>query len=939
MRASQMNAQRNANTERALEESIQQVDLLKEKVERLERQVLEQQRRMEEQASHASQAMQTNIQDEIAKQLAQHLQSFGLAGGTGNHSLVVGSNTSATPEQSKATSVPRLEDQVVVGGDSLALCNRSTSFGIDLLPATSTRVLSTIVPSRLSETKRNKVIAFIREIVKKCLGCDAYLTGSYPTKTHLPDGDIDMTACICYSQEDTWYSILLDALCKSIQVGGGSTTPTTVGSGGEGGGGGGQKSGLVIRNATFVNAEVKVIKCVVDNINVDVSAKQFNALSTVRLIEEFDRAVDDPIARKIRRSRKDGKEEETSIEDHASKGARHGGVGTTKAATATAAATATTATTMMGAFNNLADNHHSSNKRKGTYQQKHLFKRSLLLLKAWLSYDAPVLVDREEENNRNTRGASSKTTGAEESILFGSDKGGLSTYALVIMLMMVFNCHQRLVQRTEEQEQEQGQEQEPTTGVERQPNEDLTPIHVLCIFLDTFAHWEWGLHSITTHGPYHIYKQKIVTKDRLVPLQRQPFDPSFFQMFRTLEKNDNSNGTRKEDPKKNTQEDRSTNAATTIPLTNQPVNAEHFRLGACNVVDPVNRTNNVGRALSRQRLQRLTRSLVLGQTRMKLMFQQQMDSSFTNGCIDESILSLIFPISLNKFGDGKGKVWRPDLLVHPRQSYRQSQLSASASASAPGPSSSLAPHHNALYRTMRRRGGRSGRGVMEQEQDLLLGDLQTFVKNVEYGEIVATVGWTSKSLKDIVVQLILRHSRGGVVLPVGEIGKGLLERTGNNSIMSEIKERYGGLKRFLESQNGITVGEDHPFNPSVTLDESLIPVGYVMNDKNGESGNDNNATSTPSRKKRGNRRKKTRKKQNQETRAREEREAIEEQERTSKLTGEQKEVDNGKEGNDTAATQIEPVVGKKTEVVVEQPTGSSSPLFRMGSDEFPALRG
>ena len=226
---------------------------------------------------------------------------------------------------------------------------------------------------------------------------------------------------------------------------------------------------------------------------------------------------------------------------------------------------------------------------------------------------------------------------------------------------------------------------------------------------------------------------------------------------------------------------------------------------------------------------------------------------------------------------------------------------------------------------------------MEQEQDLLLGDLQTFVKNVEYGEIVATVGWTSKSLKDIVVQLILRHSRGGVVLPVGEIGKGLLERTGNNSIMSEIKERYGGLKRFLESQIGIfKVGEDHPFNPSVSLDESLIPVGYVMNDKNGESGNDNNATSTPSRKKRGNRRKKTRKKQ--ETRAREEREAIEEQERLSKLTGEQEEVDNGKEGNDAAATQIEPVVGKATEIVVEQPTGSSSPLFRMGSDEFPALR-
>ena len=58
------------------------------------------------------------------------------------------------------------------------------------------------------------------------------------------------------------------------------------------------------------------------------------------------------------------------------------------------------------------------------------------------------------------------------------------------------------------------------------------------------------------------------------------------------------------------------------------------------------------------------------------------------------------------------------------------------------------------------------------------------MKNVEYAESVATVGWTSSSLRDIVVLLILRQSRGEkgqwlgqwVKLPVGEIGKGLLER-------------------------------------------------------------------------------------------------------------------------------------------------------------------
>jgi hypothetical protein len=907
LRASHLNAQKNANTERALQESKRTVEMLKEKVERLEKQVLEQQRAMET-------AMKTNIQEEIAKQLAQQMQALALGGG-GSNSLVpiVGDSTVET------TGVPRLEDQVVTSGDSLALCNG------DLL-STSLRTLSTIMPSIPSEEKRNKVISFIRHIVKECLGCDVYLTGSYPTKTYLPDGDIDMTACICHSQEDNWYSILLDAICKTIHKSKTSTNSTTDIvdtkdsssdiniSRNSNNNLAENVCGLVVRNATFVNAEVKVIKCVVDNINVDISAKQFNALSTVRLVEEFDRGVDDPVVRKKRPTRNiDNTKNQVNVV---------GGniIGDKKEPARDGDYQPTTTTTSISTL--------VKNCRTLNPDEKHLFKRSLLLLKAWLSYDAPVLLDRDEVKHRrgggriniNNGGRGSGSGSMSTGVLFGSDKGGLSTYALVIMLMMLFNCHKDIVERLEEQELGRSA-----------TNKTLTPIHVLCMFLDTFAQWQWGLHSITTHGPLHIYTQEIVKlKNFVIDMNRQPFNSSFFQTFRTLE----NNGVRS----------RSTG---TSEDANQyvHVDVEKFRLGACNVVDPVNRTNNVGRALSRQRLQRLVQGLKLGQNRMKIMLQQ--DS------MNDNVLSLVFPVSLTKFGDNKGSVWRPDLLVHPRQSYRPHSSSSST------PSSS---NPDALYRTVRRRGRTSDRVFQNiSSVDILVGDLETFIKNVEYAEIVETVGWTSKSLKDIIVQLILSQSRGGLALPVGEIGKGLLERTGNISIMSEIKERYGGLKRFLESQDGITVGEDHPFNPSVTLDKSLIPPGYVIAElgaDSGRKGDGSHSTTGSTRKKR--RKKKERQKEKlAERRGKEERETIETVSTFSnnilKLNEGGNVDSNGFSGSSgqgeektmdkfEATSTVIPTLEQVGENILEEGNvfpehiSSNSPVpFKIGDEEFPAL--
>jgi hypothetical protein len=61
-------------------------------------------------------------------------------------------------------------------------------------------------------------------------------------------------------------------------------------------------------------------------------------------------------------------------------------------------------------------------------------------------------------------------------------------------------------------------------------------------------------------------------------------------------------------------------------------------------------------------------------------------------------------------------------------------------------------------------------------------------------------------------------------MPVGEIGKLLQEITCVPNIPTRLKERYGGLKKFLEKfPEDFVVSSDHPFNPHVFLRKLLSP--------------------------------------------------------------------------------------------------------------------
>jgi hypothetical protein len=69
-------------------------------------------------------------------------------------------------------------------------------------------------------------------------------------------------------------------------------------------------------------------------------------------------------------------------------------------------------------------------------------------------------------------------------------------------------------------------------------------------------------------------------------------------------------------------------------------------------------------------------------------------------------------------------------------------------------------------------------------------------------------------------------------LPVGEIGKILAEYTSIPNLSLKLKEKYGGLKKFLELfPDAFVVSNDHPFNPNVLLRCSLAAEHLEMLEK------------------------------------------------------------------------------------------------------------
>ncbi|KAL3693060.1 hypothetical protein R1sor_006711 [Riccia sorocarpa] len=132
-------------------------------------------------------------------------------------------------------------------------------------------IIEKIQPTRASEERRKAVAEFVRNLICKCFPCSpckVFTFGSVPLLTYLPDGDIDLTIVSQDpSLKDTWANVVRSTLERTERS---------------------QDAEFRVREVQYIHAEVKLIKCVVENIIVDISFNQLGGLCTLCFLDEVD---------------------------------------------------------------------------------------------------------------------------------------------------------------------------------------------------------------------------------------------------------------------------------------------------------------------------------------------------------------------------------------------------------------------------------------------------------------------------------------------------------------------------------------------------------------------------------------------------------------------------------------------------------------------------
>ncbi|KAJ7962553.1 Poly(A) RNA polymerase cid14 [Quillaja saponaria] len=227
----------------------------------------------------------------------------------------------------------------------------------------TTELIACIQPSTPSEELRNAVADYVQRLIMNCFPCQVFTFGSVPLKTYLPDGDIDLTAFSNNENlKDTWAHQVRDMLENEEKN---------------------ENAEFRVKEVQYIHAEVKIIKCLVENIVVDISFNQLGGLCTLCFLEEVDHLI----------------------------------------------------------------------------CQNHLFKRSIILIKAWCYYESRIL---------------------------GAHHGLISTYALETLVLYIFHVFN---------------------------NSFTGPLEVLYRFLEFFSKFDWDNFCVSLWGPVPIRSLPDVTAE------------------------------------------------------------------------------------------------------------------------------------------------------------------------------------------------------------------------------------------------------------------------------------------------------------------------------------------------------------------------------------------------------------------------------------------
>ncbi|KAK6943255.1 hypothetical protein RJ641_028632 [Dillenia turbinata] len=338
-------------------------------------------------------------------------------------------------------------------------------------------IVRCVLPTVESEKRRNRIINYFQWLLSSRLdtGLKIFPLGSVPLMTYLPDGDIDLT--VLGLQHRTGEELTKDVFSVLERE---SQNPT---------------ADFLLKDVQMINAEVKLVKCLVQNIVVDISFNQIGGLCALCFLEKVDRLI--------------GKD--------------------------------------------------------------HLFKRSIILIKAWCYYESRIL---------------------------GAHHGLFSTYALETMVLYIFNLFHSSLDG---------------------------PFAVLYKFLDYFSKFDWDKYCLTIDGPVRIsLLPELVVEaseiDGCDLLLDEKFHVDCQDMF-------------------------------TPSFSKRPeTNAQGFTTKSLNIVDPLKKSNNLGRSVSKGNSCRIRSAFLFGARKLGCILsapEEVMDGELRN----------FFANTLDRHGHGE----RPDM--------------------------------------------------------------------------------------------------------------------------------------------------------------------------------------------------------------------------------------------------------------------------------------
>eukprot|EP01035_Chromulina_nebulosa_P021112 gene21112-27356_t len=233
-----------------------------------------------------------------------------------------------------------------------------------------------------------------------------------------------------------------------------------------------------------------------------------------------------------------------------------------------------------------------------------------------------------------------------------------------------------------------------------------------------------------------------------------------------------------------------------------------FEKRAVNIIHPLNYSNMISDKINIRRAKRINKVFFIGASNMNSVLKL----STTIGSVSvQTAFNNFFRNVITRFATG----WRPDVIGNtiwirsgPRDNNEINTPNWSETWCEP---------------TLTNRPGDDNikdidSDTSDYSKDILRVSLDRLWDEILYCSLILEGCITDTALLMLTKEILMERG----TLPVGEIGKMLQELTSMSTLSSKLKEKFGGLKKFLERfSEHFLIGTDHPFNPHVFLRQTL----------------------------------------------------------------------------------------------------------------------